>query len=95
MSFFKGAVQMSKLDGYEVPVCRALTIYPTISGLPRGVFIIYVTSLFLFLTIYKAWWILFIYVPLYITLKKISSKDPLFMKILFKYIRDRKYFYGG
>lgn len=86
---------MSELDGYEVPVCRALTKYPTISGLPRGVFILYVTTLFLFLTIYKAYWLLIIYIPLYLVLKVITKKDPLFMKILYRYVRDRKYFYGG
>lgn len=86
---------MSELDGYEVPVCRALTKYPTISGLPRGVFILYVTTLFLFLTIYKAYWLLIIYIPLYLVLKVITKKDPLFMKILYRYVRDRKYYYGG
>lgn len=86
---------MSELDGYEVPVCRALTKYPTISGLPRGVFILYVTTLFLFLTIYKAYWLLIIYIPLYLVLKVVTKKDPLFMKILYRYVRDRKYFYGG
>lgn len=86
---------MSKLDGYEVPICRALTIYPTISGLPRGVFIIYVTTLFLFIAIYKAYWTVILYIPLYIVLRKVTKKDPLFIKILFKYIRDRRYFYGG
>ncbi|MCF0171883.1 MAG: VirB3 family type IV secretion system protein [Fusobacterium varium] len=86
---------MSELDGYEVPVCRALTKYPTISGLPRGVFILYVTTLFLFLAIYKAYWLLIIYIPLYLVLKVVTKKDPLFMKILYRYVRDRKYFYGG
>lgn len=84
-----------ELNGYEIPICRALTKYPTISGLPRGIFIIYVITIFLFIAIYKAYWILIIYIPLYIVLRIITKNDPLFLKILFKYVRDRKYFYGG
>lgn len=84
-----------QLKGYEVPVCRALTIYPTISGVPRVFFILYITIFFLFVLIYKAVYLAFLLVPLFFIVRRICKKDPLMLKIGFKYLLDRKYFYGG
>lgn len=84
-----------ELKGYEVPVCRALTIYPTISGIPREFFIIYVTLFFLFVVIYRAVYSIALFIPIFLFLRKVSKRDPLVLKIIFKYIREQKYFYGG
>ncbi|MCF0172070.1 MAG: VirB3 family type IV secretion system protein [Fusobacterium varium] len=82
------------MEGYQVPVCRALTVYPTIAGIPREAFIILVSLTFLFLVIYRAFFTLPIFIILYLVLRKVCKKDPLIIKIILKcYLKQRKYFY--
>lgn len=83
-----------ELEGFKVPICRALTTDITVLGVPREMFILNVTFGVILLMGLGLWYLLFVSFAMHFVLQSISKNDPKVFNIYMKRYSKQKQYYG-